>query len=75
MPIPTGKAADWVGPDQRTWHDDWVVAFDPDWAVHAAGPGAPRSPLSLARALGSDLIAGSAPPIEVLFAGVLTNAG
>ena len=75
MPIPTGKAADWVGPDQRTWHDDWVVAFDPDWAVHAAGPGAPRSPLSLAGALGSDLIAGSAPPIEVLFAGVLTNAG
>ncbi len=75
MPIPTGKAADWVGPDQRTWHDDWVVAFDPDWAVHAAGPGAPRSPLSLAGVLGSDLIAGSAPPIEVLFAGVLTNAG
>jgi asparagine synthase (glutamine-hydrolysing) len=68
MPIPTGDAG--RGPDHapRGWHDEWVVAFDP-----AVPPGA--SPLAVAGAEGSDLGSASTPPIEVLFAGILTNAG
>jgi asparagine synthase (glutamine-hydrolysing) len=68
MPIPTGDAGQGPDPAPGGWHDEWVVAFNP-----AVPPGA--SPLAVAGAEGSDLVSASTPPIEVLFAGILTNAG
>jgi len=69
MPLPTGDVL------PSTWHDEWVVAFDPDQARVAGASGESAGvPLTVAGAEGSDLVAASCPPIEVLFAGVLTNA-
>ena len=85
MPTATGDAT----PPGRTglgaWHDEWVVRFDPDRVSGAASGTASAgahgssslggaSPLVVAGAGGSDLVAGSSPPVEVVVAGILTNA-
>jgi asparagine synthase (glutamine-hydrolysing) len=79
MPIPTGDVAAAQNGTLGSWHDNWVVAFDPGRAAGAASStvsGHPNaSPLVVAGAGGSDLVAASSPPNEVLFAGFLTNAG
>jgi hypothetical protein len=66
---------------QRVWHDEWVVTFEPDRVSSTASGGADvssgfpaASPLVIAGADGSDLVAASASRFEVVVAGVLTNA-
>jgi asparagine synthase (glutamine-hydrolysing) len=76
MPNPPVDALQAGALTQSTWHDDWVVAFDPGPATanrHGSSP-ADRSPLTVRSADGSDLVAAHSPAADVLFAGFLTNA-
>src|SRR4051812_22951143 len=75
MPIPPVDPSH-ADPSQSTWHDDWVVAFDPDRATgnRDDSSAAERSPVAVSGAGGSDLVAARSPAADVLFAGFLTNA-
>ena len=79
MPILTDDTAQRERAALGTWHDEWLVEFDGERAGRGAGtvsPGdAASTPLAVTGAEGSDLVSACFPPVEVLFAGVLTNAG
>src|SRR5688500_4314528 len=78
----TGDAATRRQSAQSAWHDEWVVRFNPDGISDVAsgtahvssGRFSAASPLVIVGAEGSDLVAASSPPFEVVVAGVLTNA-
>jgi asparagine synthase (glutamine-hydrolysing) len=81
MATPRSDAAPNAQTVQRVWHDEWVVRFEPDRVSSTASGGADvssgfsaASPLVIAGAEGSDLVAASTSGFEVVVAGVLTNA-
>lgn len=81
MPNPAGDVAPMAQSAHGVWHDEWVVRFDPD-RVSGAAPGGTHvssgvsgaSPLVIAAAEGSDLVFAATSPLEVVVAGILTNA-
>jgi asparagine synthase (glutamine-hydrolysing) len=81
MPTSRGDVAPTAQSAQGAWHDEWVVKFHPERIGGAASGGAhvtsalsAASPLVIAGAEGSDLVSAATPPLEVVVAGILTNA-
>jgi asparagine synthase (glutamine-hydrolysing) len=81
MPTLRSEVATTARSARRIWHDEWVVRFDPDRVSSTASGGgdisgafSAASPLVIAGAEGSDVAVACTPPIEVVVAGILTNA-